>query len=86
MATYARINEYGFLESPYLKVINSVDSNNATGQIASKAVKNSKGNVLVKAGEKNSATTAKKLVSAGIEAVPVKAHVTSEIVYLRCFR
>jgi len=82
MATYARINEYGFLESPYLKVVNSVDPKDAAGQIASKTVKDSKGVVVLKAGEKISASIAKKLSSSGIESVPVKARLTSEVVFL----
>lgn len=82
LATYARINEYGFLESPYLKVINSRTPDKAAGEIASKPLKDSKGQLLVKAGDTITATIAKKLSSAGIDEVPVKAHVTTEVIYL----
>ena len=32
---YARINDYGFVETPYKKVINSVTAKDAVGHIAS---------------------------------------------------
>lgn len=85
LATYAKVNEYGFLESPYLKVINAVTPEQATGEIASKQAKDTKGQVIVKAGDKITSAQAKKLKNAGIEEVSVKAHVTNEVVYLDAF-
>jgi len=85
LATFARINEYGFLESPYLKVINKVAVEKATGEIASKLLKDKKGQPVVKVGDKITTAIVKKLKSADIEEVAVKAHVTSEIVYLDAF-
>lgn len=82
LATYARINEYGFLESPYLKVINAVAPEKSAGEVVSRPVKDSKGTVIAKPGDKITAALAKKLKSAGIREVPVKAHATSEVVYL----
>ncbi|MBA3678811.1 DNA-directed RNA polymerase subunit beta [Candidatus Saccharibacteria bacterium] len=82
LATFARINEYGFLESPYIKVINRVAPEKSVGEIASQLVKDSKGQAIVKPGDKISAAQSKKLKSAGLEEVPVKARVTSEVVYL----
>lgn len=82
LATYARVNEYGFIESPYLRVLNEVALKKAAGEIARKTVKDSKGSVLVKAGDKISEAIIKKLEKAGIETVLVKARLTKEIVYL----
>jgi len=82
LATYARVNEYGFVETPYFRVINSVAPKNAAGEIASRILKTKEGKVLVKAGDKISLATAKAIEKAGIEEVSVKARVTSEIVYL----
>ncbi len=82
LATYAQVNEYGFLESPYLKVINSVAPEKSVGEIARTQVKDKKGKVIVKAGDKITTTLAKQLKSSGIEAVPVKARVTSTVIYL----
>ncbi|MDQ5943388.1 MAG: DNA-directed polymerase subunit beta [Patescibacteria group bacterium] len=85
LATYARVNEYGFLESPYLKVINSVTPEKSAGETASQAVKDKSGKVILKAGDKITSATAKKLKSAGIESVAVKAHLTNEIVFLDAY-
>mgnify|MGYP003348882665 CR=1 FL=1 len=82
LATYARVNEYGFIETPYFKVINSVAPKQAVGEIASKLVKSKDGKVIVKAGDKISATATKALEKAGVTEVRIKARVTSDIVYL----
>ncbi len=82
LATYAQVNEYGFLESPYLRVINSVSVDKSAGEITSAPVKDKNGKVVVKSGEKINSTIAKKLKSLGVDEVKVKARVTSEIVYL----
>jgi DNA-directed RNA polymerase subunit beta len=82
LASYAKVNEYGFIETPYIKVMNEVEAASAAGEIASANVKDDKGTVLVKKGDKLTEATAKKLVKAGIESVPVKARLTDQIVYL----
>lgn len=83
MASYARINEYGFLETPYRKVINAVPAKDAAGHIAAVDLEDEKGKVLVKKGATISAADAKKLESVKAKATwPVKAKVTSEIMYL----
>ena len=63
MAMYARINDYGFMETPYRKVINAVTAKDAAGHIASHNLEDEKGKVIVKAGAKITAADAKKLVS-----------------------
>lgn len=82
LATYARINEYGFIESPYFRVINTVTPDKAVGEIAVSPLKDKSGKTIVKTGEKITAAAAKKLKSAGNEQIKVKAKLTSEIVYL----
>ncbi len=83
LASYARINEYGFIETPYRKVLNAVPATKAVGHIASVNLEDEKGRVIVKVGEKISAATAKKLEKIKNRATwPVKAKVTNEIVYL----
>ena len=82
LATYARVNEYGFIESPYLRVLNEVAVKKATGEIASKIVKDAKGNAILKAGDKITEAAVKKLEKANLATVPVKARLTKEIVYL----
>ena len=82
LASYAKVNEYGFIETPYLKVVNEVEASKAAGEIVRENVKDAKGTVVAKKGEKLTEAAAKKLAKAGIEVVPVKARLTSEVVYL----
>ncbi len=83
LASYARINEYGFVETPYKKVINAVTADKATGYTAAVDLEDEKGKVIVKAGAQITAADAKKLASVKTQVTwPVKAVVTNEIVYL----
>src|SRR6202007_1007687 len=51
LANYARINEYGFAETPSRKVINAVTPKYAAGHIAAVNFENERGTLLVKAGK-----------------------------------
>ena len=83
LASYARINDYGFIETPYRKVINAVTAKNSVGHIASVNLENEKGKTIVKAGQKITADQAKKLAEIKTRITwPVKAVVTRDIVYL----
>jgi len=87
LASYARINEYGFIETPYRKVLNKVenDGKKAVGEFARGDIKDGR-KVIVKDGDKISATDAKKLAKIkDLEFVPLKPRVTDEIVYLNAF-
>lgn len=83
LASYSRINEYGFIETPYRKVINAVTAKEAVGHIAAEDLVNGRGTVLVKKGAKITDAAAKKLASAKERTTwPVKAKATNKIVYL----
>lgn len=83
LASYARINDYGFIETPYRKVLNAVTAKDAFGHIAAVNLEDEKGNIVVKAGAKITAEAAKKLEAIKSQVTwPVKARVTDEIVYL----
>jgi DNA-directed RNA polymerase subunit beta len=83
LANYARINEYGFVETPYRKVINAVTAKDAAGHIASVDLEDEKGKAIVKAGKVITKEDAAKLAKvAGRVTWPVKAKVTDEVVYL----
>jgi len=83
LASYARINDYGFIETPYRKVINAVTAKNSVGHIASVNLENEKGKTIVKSGQKITADQAKKLAEIKTRITwPVKAVVTRDIVYL----
>ncbi|MCC7543270.1 DNA-directed RNA polymerase subunit beta [bacterium] len=84
MASYAKVNDYGFIETPYLKVVNSISADRAVGEIARRQIKDAKGTVIAKAGDTITATQAKALAKLG-EEVPVKARVTKEVVLLDAF-
>lgn len=83
LANYARINDYGFVETPYRKVINAVTAKDAAGHIASVDLEDAKGKVIVAAGKKITEADAKKLATVeGRVTWPVKAKVTDEVIYL----
>ncbi len=83
LASYARINEYGFIETPYRKVINSAIAKDIVGHTASVDLEDNNGVVIVKAGSKITEAQAKKLAKVEDKVTwPVKAVVTSDIVYL----
>jgi DNA-directed RNA polymerase subunit beta len=82
LASYARINDYGFIETPYRKVDNAVAAKDAAGHIASENLEVN-GKVVVKRGAKITAADAKKLATVKEQITwPVKARVTDEVVYL----
>jgi len=85
LASYARVNEYGFLETPFYKVINKVENkpNLTTNEIARKDIKDGdKKKIIVKKDEKITNKLAKKLAKTNIKEIPIKPRVTNEMVYL----
>jgi DNA-directed RNA polymerase subunit beta len=83
LASYSRINEYGFIETPYRKVINAVTAKDAAGHIAAHNLEDENGKIVVKAGAKITEADAKKLAAVKNQATwPVKAKVTTKIEYL----
>jgi DNA-directed RNA polymerase subunit beta len=86
LANYARVNEYGFVETPYRKVINAATAKDITGHIAAEDFADEKGKVLVKRGAKVTGADAAKLAKVeGKVTWPVKATVTDDIVYLDAY-
>ncbi|MBW3538094.1 DNA-directed RNA polymerase subunit beta [Candidatus Parcubacteria bacterium] len=81
MACYAKVNEYGFIETPYRRVINAVSPADSEGHIARTTLKDDKGTIC-QPGDKITAAAAKRLAKLGQDSVPVKAKVTDQIVYL----
>ncbi len=86
LANYARINEYGFIETPYRKVINAVTAKNAAGRTALVNLEDADGKVIVAAGKTISEADAAKLAQVeGRVTWPVRAQVTNDIEYLDAF-
>jgi len=83
LATYARINDYGFIETPYRKVINAATAKNAVGHVAAADLEDEKGKVIVKEGAKITAEAAKRLANVKKQITwPVKAKITDEVLYM----
>lgn len=82
LASYARVNDYGFIETPFRRVVHDVPNNGeaAVGEIARTDL-----NGVVVAGATITAAQAKHLKGSGQESVPVKPRVTNEVVYLDAF-
>ena len=52
LALYAKINEYGFLEAPYHRVLSRAKAAEAAGEVAGEDLKDAKGSTIVKAGRR----------------------------------
>ncbi len=81
LSTYAHVNEYGFIETPYRIVRREVAAKDAASEIARGTIKAGDA-VIAKSGDKLTEADVKKLVKAGIERVPIKARVTDKVSYL----
>ncbi len=86
-ACYARINDFGFIETPYRKVKNWAqnDGKDAVGETLRADVTDGTGAVLAKAGVEVDSKLAKDLQKASLPQLPIVPHVTNEIVYLNAF-
>lgn len=87
LACYARINDYGFIETPYRKVKNWAenDGKDGVGETLRADVTDGEGKVVAKSGEEIDKKMAEKFTKISITKLPVVPRVTSEIVYLNAF-
>ncbi len=89
IASYARLNSYGFLEAPYRRVLHDVENKAeiTLGKIAREDIKNEKGKIIIKAGSKISSSDAKKLEKEldTETTIAIKPEITDEIVYMDAF-
>ena len=89
LASYARLNKFGFLETPYRKVVKFAKNNakSLTGKIAFEDILDPLTNtVIVKKGERISAETAKEIASkVKVDKIRIKPYVSSEIEYLDAY-
>ena len=91
LATYARINPFGFIESPYRRVLRELPNTDTdlVGRTVTAAVTGNEGKVLVKAGSKITARAFKEVVTLSPRSVPVKSFVSAkeeDIAYLSADR
>ena len=89
MASFARLNSYGFIETPYIKVLHDIanDPKITLGKIAREDVLDEKGKVVVAAGDlinEKKAQELKDRVGKNV-LIPIKPVLTNEIVFLDAF-
>ncbi len=84
LATYARINEFGFIETPYRKVVNMVDNepDKLTGHILRETITDENGRVIAEAGTRVDHRLAQKIAKTSLARIKVKPRVTTDIEYL----
>jgi DNA-directed RNA polymerase subunit beta len=85
LAAYGKINEYGFIETPYRKVINTIPNEFHTllgKNLREDVVDPESGEVIAKANTLISPALAELIVELPLEEVPVRPIATSEIVYM----
>lgn len=84
LACYARVNAYGFLETPYRKVENELglDDKEWDGRVLAESVKNSQGGVIFKKGDRITKADLNKLKKSAKKKIKVSPFVTGKIDYL----
>ena len=84
LATYSRINEYGFIETPYRKVITDMSSTDErlVGKVVREAVVDSKGNTIARANTTVTPAIASKLAKLTDTKVKVEPFVSDTIMFL----
>ena len=84
LATYSRINRYGFIETPYRRVINQVASTDASlpGRVVREAVLDDKANTVAEAGTTITPKLAKALARLSPRTIEVVPFVSDEVIYL----
>ena len=84
LASYARVNELGFIETPYRKVFNALDVGdpNLIGRTVRDDIENAKEKIILEEGVVVDAKAVRKLKKAGIAEVPITPFASRDIEYL----
>jgi DNA-directed RNA polymerase subunit beta len=86
LATFGRINQYGFIETPYRRVLRLLDlqrdGDRLVGQMLAERVVGTDGKELAASGTVVDAKLADRILKAGLRTVRIKPVVTDEIEYL----
>lgn len=87
LASYARVNSYGFIETPFRKVVHDVpnDGKAAVGEKLREDVLAPEGKLLAEAGTKLTPQLAQMLKALERETLPLVPRVTDEILWLDAF-
>jgi DNA-directed RNA polymerase subunit beta len=85
LASFARVNEYGFIETPYRRVLGSLEptSDQLLGRALREDLKNPKsGKLIGKQGDRITKTMAKAISKLDVKEVLIVPHVTNDVEYL----
>ncbi|MFA6391949.1 MAG: DNA-directed RNA polymerase subunit beta [Patescibacteria group bacterium] len=87
LTTYARVNEFGFIETPFRRVLHDIPNKVSVteGKTTREDVVDKSGKVVMKKGEVIDAKKAKDLEKTDVEIVPIIPVVTNEINYVDAF-
>ncbi|KKU48846.1 MAG: DNA-directed RNA polymerase subunit beta [Parcubacteria group bacterium GW2011_GWA2_46_9] len=89
LACYAKVNDYGFIETPFRRVLHDVPNNpkHTVGEILRQNITNQdNGKVVAEAGVKITRELAQELSKlSDTKSIPIKPRVTNEVVYLDAF-
>ncbi|MFH1284288.1 MAG: DNA-directed RNA polymerase subunit beta [Candidatus Peregrinibacteria bacterium] len=82
LATYAKINEYGFIETPFREVSDVIKNSikNIVGRTARETIED-KGKIITKAGQTIDENMAKKITKLKLDEVKVRPYITDTIKY-----
>ncbi|HET7076155.1 MAG TPA: DNA-directed RNA polymerase subunit beta, partial [Chloroflexia bacterium] len=85
LATYAKINDFGFIETPYRQVLNAVD--NTPEQLVGRLLRENvtdpaTGEVVAQAGTRVDLPLAERIAQVGVTRIKIAPFVSSEIKYL----
>ena len=88
LATYGRVNEYGFIESPYRRVYRELpsDDRRLAGRTLLEPVRNGQGRFIAPAGRQIIGETSKRLAALTNKQIKVVPFVSDEIEYLSADR
>ncbi len=83
LASFARVNEYGFIETPYRKIVKALSCDDASleGRAIRGDVADAKGNVVARDGERITTKMLKSLAKVGSE-IPIVPFVSEQVDYL----
>jgi DNA-directed RNA polymerase subunit beta len=81
LATYARINDFGFIETPYRKIRKTIDITDPDiqGRISNEGILDEDGKPIVRVGHPVSAVAAKKLATMPSRDLSVRAYVSTDV-------
>ncbi|MGH9202892.1 MAG: DNA-directed RNA polymerase subunit beta, partial [Vicinamibacterales bacterium] len=84
LATFGRVNEYGFIETPYRRVFHELpkDSGELAGCTIRAEVKDARGKTIASPGDDVDDALLKKLSAAGSDLIPIRPFVSTQVDYL----